>query len=223
MESIEYQVAQILNEFPDVSRAQFFLNAVDTTTQGVDVVATYGIQAGSGSLNLTASGNLTKTEVTDTHVPQGVITRFNADSENVVLDTVFNCEERNRLEDALPRHKGALGATYRLGKVSLSGRANYYGSVEYKVARDPNDPAQNCYTPVERDEHFDGKIVFDADAGYQVGKWRLSLGAINLFNTFPDKQQHDSNISGNRFIYSRRVSQFGINGGFYYLRLQYMH
>jgi iron complex outermembrane receptor protein len=49
------------------------------------------------------------------------------------------------------------------------------------------------------------------------------VGAVNLLNTFPDKQQNESNIFENQFIYSRRVSQFGINGGFYYVRLQYLH
>jgi len=46
------------------------------------------------------------------------------------------------------------------------------------------------------------------------------VGGSNIFNTFPDQQQKATNISLGRFIYSRRVTQFGINGGFYYARLQ---
>jgi len=49
---------------------------------------------------------------------------------------------------------------------------------------------------------------------------RLAVGGSNIFNTLPDQQTKATNISFGRFIYSRRVTQFGINGGFYYARLQ---
>jgi hypothetical protein len=41
-----------------------------------------------------------------------------------------------------------------------------------------------------------------------------------VLNTFPDKQTKDANISSGRFVYSRNVSQFGQNGGFYYGKLE---
>ena len=45
---------------------------------------------------------------------------------------------------------------------------------------------------------------------------QLVIGANNLFNTFPDEHEKETNRSGERFIYSRRVTQFGTLGGFYY-------
>jgi iron complex outermembrane receptor protein len=48
----------------------------------------------------------------------------------------------------------------------------------------------------------------------------ISVGADNVLNTFPDKQTKPGNISFGRFIYSRAVSQFGQNGGFYYGKLE---
>ncbi|MET0389258.1 MAG: hypothetical protein ABW321_25015, partial [Polyangiales bacterium] len=48
----------------------------------------------------------------------------------------------------------------------------------------------------------------------------LALGADNIFNTFPDRQKKEANISAGRFLYNRNVNQFGMNGGFYYARLQ---
>src|SRR5690606_23075641 len=51
-------VAAILAPFPGVSQAQFFANAVDTDTKGLDVVVDYAFDLrGSGRLNLTASAN----------------------------------------------------------------------------------------------------------------------------------------------------------------------
>src|SRR5439155_103673 len=50
-------------------------------------------------------------------------------------------------------------------------------------------------------------------------KTEVALGGENLFNTYPDQQVHATNVSLGRFVYSRRVTQFGMNGGFYYARL----
>ena len=203
------QVATILEPFPAVSQAQFFSNAVDTTTNGVDIVVDYGMKVGTGQLKLTASANLTDTSVDAINLPDGVVQAFGANREEVE-GVFFNREERNRLEDALPRQKGALGARYKMGKISARLLASYYGSVEYK----PNNP--------DNDETFDAKVILDTDVAYQLGHWKVSVGANNLLNTFPDKHEIDANISSGRFVYSRRVSQFGVNGGFYYLRLQYL-
>jgi iron complex outermembrane receptor protein len=71
------------------------------------------------------------------------------------------------------------------------------------------------------DETFGAKVLFDVNLGYQVTKTvRLTVGADNLLNTFPDPQTKADNISAGRFIYSRNVTQFGQNGGFYYGKLE---
>jgi iron complex outermembrane recepter protein len=41
-----------------------------------------------------------------------------------------------------------------------------------------------------------------------------------VFNTFPDQNKKEANISLGRFIYNRNVSQFGWNGAFYYAKVQ---
>ena len=69
------------------------------------------------------------------------------------------------------------------------------------------------------DQTFSAQTLFDLDFSYEVMPGaKISVGANNILNTFPDKH-NDANISDNRFIYSRRVTQFGMNGGFYYTRL----
>ncbi|MEM9488636.1 MAG: hypothetical protein AAGC55_05800, partial [Myxococcota bacterium] len=151
------------------------------------------------------------TSVDEVNVPETVAQQFNVESLDVVEDIMFNREERNRLEDALPRQKASLGGRYQLGKFTSRVRLNFYGSVEFK----PTNP--------DLDETFDARLVVDTDLAYQLGDWRVSVGANNLFNTFPEKHENQANTSGGRFVYSRRVSQYGINGGFYYLRFQYLH
>jgi iron complex outermembrane receptor protein len=193
-----------------VTTAQFFTNAVDTRTLGLDVVVTHSQTLAGGTLALTGSANFTKTEVERVNIPQAMADTFTAGSLDAVRNILLNREDRNRLEDALPREKGALSARYTRGRFSGLARATYYGTIFY---RNPSGAAF--------DETFGAKTLFDVDVGYQLtGGVRLAVGGTNIFNTFPDQQNHPTNTSLGRFIYSRRVTQFGMNGGFYYARLQ---
>ena len=200
-------VAQILAPFPGVSQAQFFANAVDTDTVGADVVADWATELGDGTLTVTAAANLSRTKVTDIHIPESLVARFGNDP---ALETsFFGRNARNRLEDSVPHQKGFAGLRYAVAGVSALVRADYYGKVYYKP-----DNAAN-------DEAFGAKVLFDVDLGYQTTKnLYIGIGADNLLNTFPDPQRKDANTSFGRFIYSRNVSQFGMNGGFYYGKLQ---
>ncbi len=203
-------VAQILEPFKDagVNQAQFFANAVDTRTQGLDIVAAYNKRVGPGRLYATLSANFTDTKVLRINVPERMAQIFAGGDIEKVKSTLFNREEQNRLEDALPKQKGAFTLRYAMNKVSAMVRANYYGKIYYK----PTNPAN--------DEVFGDKVLIDLDLSYQINQYvRFSVGANNLFNVFPDPHQKLANYSNGRFVFSRRVTQFGMNGGFYYARL----
>ncbi len=204
-------VASILAPFSTsgVSQAQFFANSVDTKTNGVDVVLAYATVLGDGILNLTGAANFTDTDVRRINIPQGVADQFAGGDLDAVRSTIFNREEQNRLEDALPRQKFNIGARYTVARFAVGARVNYFGSIEYKP------------TSVANDETFSAKTLLDLDLSYEItGGLRLSAGAVNIFNTFPDEHQLDANRSNERFIFSRRVTQFGMNGGFYFGRVQ---
>ncbi len=204
-------VAQILQPFErdGVGAAQFFANAVDTETQGVDFVVSYATQVGLGTLDLSGSLNFTDTEVKRTNVPAEMAQIFAGGDLDAVRSTLFNREERNRLESALPTEKLNLSARYTQGPLSLYGAAAFFGEIEYR----PTNP--------DNDETFGAKTIFDMDISYELTKGvRVAFGANNLFNTFPDEHQKDANLSNGRFVYSRRVTQFGSNGGFYYGRIR---
>ncbi|MGH7567403.1 MAG: TonB-dependent receptor [Gemmatimonadales bacterium] len=210
--TIGARVGQILVPFQSlgVTGAQFFTNAVDTKTTGVDLVVAYARGLGRGTLNLTGSANLTKTEVERVHIPAAMATVFSGANLDTVSVKLLNREDRNRLEDALPRRKGTLTARYTLGRFSGLARATHYGEIRYL---NPLNPAN--------DERFGAKTLADLDFTYEV--WaglRLGIGGNNVFNDYPDRQIKGANINSGRFVYSRRVSQFGMNGGFYYARVQ---
>lgn len=201
-------VAEILAPFPGVSRAQFFANAIDTDTTGIDVVGDYAVSVGSGSLAVTAGANFSRTKVKKIHIPASLRDRFSADPTQLEKD-YFGRLARNRMEDTVPRIKGIASVRYTFRGLQALARGNYYGNVRYEA----DDPAS--------DEFFGAKVLLDLELGYQFTKnlW-LALGGDNVLNTFPDQQKKAANISSGRFIYSRNVSQFGQNGGFYYGKLQ---
>jgi iron complex outermembrane receptor protein len=143
------------------------------------------------------------------NVPQSMADTFRTNL-TTIRNRILNPEDRNRLEDALPRAKGSLAARYGLGRFAGLARATSYGPVEY---HHPTDPTL--------DEHFGAKTLIDLDLSYELRPGvRLALGGENILNTYPDPQVKPANISFGRFVYSRRVSQFGMNGGFYYGRLR---
>jgi iron complex outermembrane receptor protein len=201
-------VADILAPFPAVSQAQFFANAVDTDTTGLDVVGDWVTVAGDGTLTLTGAANFSKTAVTRVNLPESLVQKFGADTTQL-RTFFFGRNAQNRLEDAVPHQKGFAALRYSIVGISALARADYYGAVYYKADNPAND------------ETFGAKLLFDVDFGYQATKnVYVGVGADNLFNTFPDRQTKDANISFGRFIYSRNVSQIGMNGGFYYGKLQ---
>ncbi len=201
-------VANILTPFPSVSQAQFFANAVDTDTKGLDVVADYATEAGTGTLTFTGAANFSQTKVTRVNIPDSLVQAFGGASDQL-RTFFFGRLAQNRLETSVPRQKGFLGARYVINGLSALVRADYYGKVYFRA----DNPAD--------DEVFGAKVLFDLDVGYQVNRTlRIGIGADNLLNTFPDKQVKDNNISLGRFIYSRNVTQFGQNGGFYYGKLE---
>ena len=158
-------------------------------------------------MDVNLASNFTDTEVTAINVPSGLADLAGTGED--VTSTLFNREERNRLEDALPRTKGSLGARYSQGRFSIGTRASYFGNVEYKPTNSDND------------ETFDAKVLFDVDLSLElISGATFTIGANNVFDTFPDEHEKGRTVGDNRsnerFIYSRRVTQFGMNGGFYY-------
>jgi iron complex outermembrane receptor protein len=165
-------------------------------------------------VTFSAAANFTRTLVDgDLHIPPTLRAAFGDTGEAALRTFLFGRLATSQMEDAVPRQKGYLSARYNLKGLSALARANYYGRVRYQTDATANGSFL--------DEDFGAKVLFDVDLGYQFTKnLQLSVGADNLLNTFPDKNTKPNNISLGRFIYNRNVTQFGLNGGFYYGKLE---
>ena len=212
--STDPAVGPILAPFPGVTRAQFFAIAIDTDTQGIDAVVDYAVRTGGGTLVVSGAANFTRTQVTDVHIPPSLQDRFmELGGDPALLQTYFFGRlARNRIEDSLPHQRGTASVRYAWRGWSALVRGNYYGRIRYKS--DPNGGVYN-------DELFGAKTLFDVNLGIPLTRRaQLTLGADNVFNTFPDKQRDPVNINLGRFQYSRFVTQYGMKGGFYFGKLE---
>ncbi|CAM2009016.1 TonB-dependent receptor [Acanthopleuribacter pedis] len=202
--SADPQIAALLEPF-DVSAAQFFTNAVDTETQGGDLVIAYGFDLGEEKrLRLTAAANWNDTQVVGEPQTPAELEGFGS--------TLFNRIERERIETAQPRSQISLTAAYEVKQLTITARANRFGSV--KTVESAADPS--------RDQVFGAKTLVDLDLSLRFGHhltW--SLGANNLFDTYPDENNPGLSFNG-IFVYPRRTAPFGFNGGSFYTRLSYL-
>lgn len=202
----------------DIGRAAFFANAINTKTNGVDIVITHTTKFGG------------KQKLTTNFAAAFSKTKKNGKTQSSPLlesagltDTYFDEESRIFLERALPRVKMNLSNTLNLGKLNFFLRNAYFGSVE-DTGILKNDVGIDL---VNNDGQFlhpviSSKIITDISASYQFSKGlNLTIGANNIFDIYPDELPSYLTAS-NQFIYSRRVSQFGYNGRFLFARFNFI-
>ena len=214
----------ISDKFPGVTAAtgatdgQFFTNIADTRTEGMDVVVNYDLPMPTGQkLKLSLAANKTKTRIRDGSIASPL--------PGVNGLELFSLQDRSIIEQWQPSSRINFTVDYSIGRWSVIVRNNFYGS--YEVCEGSCDifsgPGQNI-------QKFTSKILTDLQISYYFKniRTRISLGANNLFNIFPDinriGQSRAGSIEGivsspGVFTYSRRSAPFGHNGGYYYLRL----
>ena len=197
-------VGDLLSE-AGASSAQFFANAVDTETIGLDVVATYRLQTGVGTVDLSAAGNYNRTEADDElNIPETLRENFDG-SEEELRNTFFSPKERALLEKSSPRTKLNLSADYSVGPVSLFLRTVRFGEV-----------TRNEF-PFGSEQVHSPQWVMDATVSYQVTEAaQLSVGANNLFDNYPDEQVFENSYYG---VFDYAPVQQGFDGAFYFARL----
>jgi iron complex outermembrane recepter protein len=219
------------------STVNFFANAVNTRSQGIEAVISYGKHfERKQELRLTFSGTLIHNEVEKGSNGKAKIMASDIIVSTGQIGSYFNREDQSRIEVANPRQKANLIIHYKAGKFGAMLRNAYWGKVTYLDPLNINDQttwsssttlasfnnALNGNQPETLDQTFEGKVITDLTLNYQIAKHlNFALGANNLFDIYQDRHQHSVNFSAGRFVYSRRVQQFGFNGRFMFARLRF--
>ncbi|WP_256645494.1 TonB-dependent receptor plug domain-containing protein [Thermomonas paludicola] len=187
----------------NVTSARYFNNAIDTRTQGIDVVGTWNVPLAASSLNLTASYNYNTTKVTRIAPNPVALTALGANLERMGRD------ERGRIEEGFPRDKLAVTANWTLDRWDFNAGATRYGSF---ITRHASNPAQ--------DQTFDAKWVLDVSASFRPAQhWALTVGVDNALNEYPEQTIYANSTYG-MLPYSLQ-SPFGFNGAYLYGRASY--
>lgn len=187
----------------NITFARYFLNGVDTSTQGFDASLKYRTRFLGRELHLNAQWHHQNTDLDALNIPTPL-----AD----IAQNVFDRSEQERLRHYLPEDKGVVSADYRLGDWTILLRANYFDRVLY--VQNPANPAQ--------DQWYSSKITFDAEFSYQLKtNTSLALGGHNIFNTRPDTRAENPPLYGaDNILTYPSISPLDFTGAFFYLRLQ---
>jgi iron complex outermembrane receptor protein len=194
--------------------ARFLVNAINTQTQGIDLVLGYRLSFDGGMvLNNSLAATFSKNEVTDIKVPEKI-------ANAGLSGAFFDGQEEAFLTLAQPRTKLSLYNTLSLTNgLDISLRNVLFGSVT-----DPDDFAGDARVEgaeVSADAIYDSKLVTDLSLSYPISQsFRLTLGANNLLDVYPTENRAGGQSNGS-FPYSRRTSQFGFTGRFAFLRANF--
>jgi iron complex outermembrane recepter protein len=213
----------------NATTANFFANAVDTRSRGVEAVLNYTTKVGAkSSLRATLAGTYIQNEVVKDANGKPVIKASSILQSTNQVGNYFNREDQSRIEVANPQDKVSFMLNYKISKFNVMLRAVRFGKVVYlDPTMDPTKPENfpvNTLTNQREtlDQEFDPKVVVDLTLSYQVAKGlNLAIGANNLFDVYQERHTHSSNFSLGRFVYSRRVQQFGFNGRYAFARLNF--
>jgi iron complex outermembrane receptor protein len=183
--------------------ARFFINGVESTTDGVDVVLGWPMNAGTaGKFDFTLAGNFTRTDVTK--VPQTAAVL----SIPGTPPSLFARVNELSLEKGQPKNKINASVNWKLGKLGATLRATRYGEVLSPNANPALDVVLKQQT------------VVDLEARYAIGsRLNLALGADNLFDIYPDSVPAALNTTGNTPF--PNYAPYGRSGRFVYARASY--
>ena len=209
--------------FSGLSSAQYFTNAVNTRTYGIDAVVEYQQSIGPwGSVNWSAIYAENQTAITAIKANPVALSAFGP------TFPLFGPLAQHQLTRSTPRDRIALGADWSLSRWYVHLENTRYGSYL--------EPLTNTVSA-----YYSPKWITDLEVSYEIRhNLIIALGANNIFNIYPDRQPAsitnlaltDTVLTGapgysaalyglptSSNSYFGSNSPFGLNGGFYYGRL----
>jgi len=212
--------------------AAFFSNAIDTKSQGLDLVISHSMLIGEGNVLRNSLAAVFSNTVWDQDITQSDL---DSDDDRVVVDgvkasqlladkglvgTYFDQTARIYLEQAVPRTKLTLSNSLDMGKLSIYLRNTYFGQTTEATNEGVFD-ADLVQNDTRIDVYNDPKLITDLSLGYQLlDNLSLTVGANNLLDVYPDLADPAFQSSG-RFVYSRRSPQFSFGGRYLFARIAF--
>jgi iron complex outermembrane recepter protein len=224
-----------------------FANGIDTRTRGADLMFDFPVDYGFAKVDWTIGGTYTDTTITKyANTPAALAGGINP-ATGVATNELYDPTAYSDLTSATPKYIINLGGLLTSGKLTVNLVERIFGaSSEYE-----NDDGDNGGTGAGTVpacvphpgtlficpggfDYFQSRIgvtaITNLDVSYQMQEHvKFSIGAINLFNRFPNKESATLLSHTQSFAYGDNAgvtqypgfSPFGINGGFYYVKAAY--
>ncbi|TAG14668.1 MAG: TonB-dependent receptor, partial [Sphingobacteriia bacterium] len=172
----------------NVSYAQFFVNAVNTTNKGIDIVIDYNKQIGKQRFRGLFTGNFQNMTIDQINIPSKL------SGSSFLRSTFLSDREQKFILASAPKAKYAFNFEYGYSKLTVGTRFTYFGKIDLLGYGEdglginpqvPSDADPSKYVP---DQYiYNGKFVTDLYLGYKINS-KLSLfgGVDNLLNVHPD-------------------------------------
>jgi iron complex outermembrane recepter protein len=187
--------------------ARFFTNAINTETDGYDLVGNYQLPAMGGRLDLSAAYSNNETKVV------GAVTTPSQLSG--LGEVLFDRIERRRVECGQPHDNIRLMQGWSRSGWTVTAREGRYG-----------DYCSFTILPID-DQVYGAEWIADLELAYKWKQYTLAVGAENIFDTFPDRNLvRNANgaftAQSNNGIFTYPINTpFGMNGRFVYTRVGY--
>ena len=194
---------------------QFFLNAIDTETQGIDIVSTLSdLQFLGGDSTITFAANFTETDITR-------IFSNNPTLGTIPPDQIFGGFQPSVIETWQPEDRISLYGDWSRNNWFVKLAFNRYGE----------------YTTVDSgSQTYGAEVLTDLRVSYQMDNGvQLFVSGLNIFDVVPDEVTNSTSRGGlfesapgaedlaspTVFRYSRRSAPFGFNGAYWSVGAQY--
>ena len=177
----------------DVGAAQFFTNAIDTKTLGVDIILTYSHSFDNHNFRLSYAGNFNNMELGDIYTSPKLAGK---------KDVYFGRREQHFLLASAPKSKMNLLLDYGINRFHSSVQVTYFGKVILIDWLDTEDI-------------YEAKITTDLSLGYDItDNVTFLVGGANIFDEYPTMQDTETETGG---LWD--AVQMGFSGRFYYAKM----
>ncbi|MBP6385340.1 MAG: TonB-dependent receptor [Pseudarcicella sp.] len=198
------QILQPVLEKFGANGAQFFANAMNTQTTGMDIVGKIESNLGKGTLTTSLGINFNNLKI----IKVNPVEALGNQTENFVGE-----RQKSLITHSAPGSKIHLILDYKKNKFTSNIRMNYFkgfGIVNYSSLKDDNSKLiLNNYSDA---------YTLDANLGYKILNFlEVNLGASNITNNLPSTQNVDFTETGGKF----ESVQMGFGGRYFYGKLNF--
>jgi len=207
----------------NVTQAQFFDNAANTTNRGLDVVIEYNKTVGDNRYRLLFAGNFQHMTIDKINYPPKL------SATDQLRQTFLSDREQKFILASAPPEKLTLNPEFGHKKYTIGTRFTYFGKIDL-LGYGENFDGIHPVVPLDADPNttvpdqyiYSGKIVSDIYVGFKANKTvHFSIGCDNIFNIHPDL---GAVIAAKGYAYNNETGgpadavQMGNNGRRFFIR-----